>query len=597
MIYVATVTANLMIHICAIQIQTQNLKLMNVVRLSLNCYMDCPTKTKNFDAWKGVKVPRIDVTRLKNLQHLSKHGIRGDQFVYNDRFKRDHNHEAGRLYSILLDDELAGIDIIQKCFDKNKYVLNINLYFTILDYLHEHARYTLHNCNDDGTSWSDISFIFDYLINFDQLLIHMSKLHLKECKLAIKYINCKKLRYLNLKIKDKSGKQSDENFCDFCVRQKQFDVWIRHRNYIWHNFITTGYSYTYDKNNYVEIDNGCDIKINTYQSEYGLNVFRDFGDIHPCPLHKHQTRMILRNDQYSHKKYKYNCISIGVYNHCVIINKEQGLFQLFSNVNSLTDKWLLDGEFFKIYQFGKIFFRGLFDQNKSSFGRNLFFLHSINVNELLLVQKFVICLSDLNKQKLLIDFFAKCESVMKIQQQWEISQSRIHVKKPRVTYKMKRNDFMATNIICCVSDSVVKNCDGRIKSVKRAAKWLKWLTDKKPPKQLPCTHPNEIDKKMLEFETRFQRITKLLTCLNNNNSVNNNINIDYNRYRSNQIEIKKVLLQEYDEIYKLFFEYSMYLFKCKSKYANKYFQFCIKLRPLYGYLHFQYSLYLSKITN
>ena len=39
----------------------------------------------------------------------------------------------------------------------------------------------------------------------------------------------------------------------------------------------------------------------------------------------------------------------------------------------------------------------------------------------------------------------------------------------------------------------------------------------------------------------------------------------------------------------------MFLFNIGSKKGCKYFEYCLSVRPLSGYLHFQYSLYLYKI--
>ena len=44
-----------------------------------------------------------------------------------------------------------------------------------------------------------------------------------------------------------------------------------------------------------------------------------------------------------------------------------------------------------------------------------------------------------------------------------------------------------------------------------------------------------------------------------------------------------------------FLWYAMFLFNVKCKKACKYFEHCLYYRPLNGYLHYQYSLYLFKI--
>ena len=44
-----------------------------------------------------------------------------------------------------------------------------------------------------------------------------------------------------------------------------------------------------------------------------------------------------------------------------------------------------------------------------------------------------------------------------------------------------------------------------------------------------------------------------------------------------------------------FLFYAMFLFHVKSQKACKYFEFCLGIRPLSGYLHFQYALYLFHI--
>ena len=44
-----------------------------------------------------------------------------------------------------------------------------------------------------------------------------------------------------------------------------------------------------------------------------------------------------------------------------------------------------------------------------------------------------------------------------------------------------------------------------------------------------------------------------------------------------------------------FLWYAMFLFNVKCKKARKYFEHCLYYRPLNGYLHYQYSLYLFKI--
>ena len=44
-----------------------------------------------------------------------------------------------------------------------------------------------------------------------------------------------------------------------------------------------------------------------------------------------------------------------------------------------------------------------------------------------------------------------------------------------------------------------------------------------------------------------------------------------------------------------FLWYAFFLFQIKSKQACKYFEYCLQLRPLNGYLHYLYSLYLFKI--
>ena len=49
------------------------------------------------------------------------------------------------------------------------------------------------------------------------------------------------------------------------------------------------------------------------------------------------------------------------------------------------------------------------------------------------------------------------------------------------------------------------------------------------------------------------------------------------------------------EIFEPFLWYAMFLFNIGSKKGCKYFEFCLNFRPLSGYLHFQYSMYLHQI--
>ena len=64
---------------------------------------------------------------------------------------------------------------------------------------------------------------------------------------------------------------------------------------------------------------------------------------------------------------------------------------------------------------------------------------------------------------------------------------------------------------------------------------------------------------------------------------------------NNYTAVKNVLLNNYTYIHRLFNAYSDYLVLNKSPKAEKYFEYCLKLRPLNGYNHYKYSLFLYKI--
>ena len=299
-------------------------------------HMEILKRKKNIDAWKAVKVPLVNVNRLKNLQQLEEHG------VHIQSFRPIVNHPACtdiiQLYSILLDDEIAGIGLIQQIFVEKKCVMNIHLYYTILEYLHEYGEYK---------NASTYDFINHYLSNYDKILNQMIRLHIKECKQGLKYVRHRKLKHLNLEISDKHGKQwlsesfaksihqckrASKKWCCFCARQVLLAVLIARRDAIWTGFGSCGYIHNHNSWNCFE------------------GVHRN---INPCPLHKEVSSIALEQD------YRF---TVGLYNHCALRSNPKGLHDLFMSINKITDTWLIHGEFGKIYQIGVKFFRALFDE-------------------------------------------------------------------------------------------------------------------------------------------------------------------------------------------------------------------------------------------
>ena len=85
------------------------------------------------------------------------------------------------------------------------------------------------------------------------------------------------------------------------------------------------------------------------------------------------------------------------------------------------------------------------------------------------------------------------------------------------------------------------------------------------------------------FENDFKLINRQMEQFNNNKKLNMNdwqkkVNLDTGSFNP-------------------FMWYAMFLFEIKSKKACKYFEFCLKSRPLNAYLHFQYAIYLCRIIH
>ena len=57
---------------------------------------------------------------------------------------------------------------------------------------------------------------------------------------------------------------------------------------------------------------------------------------------------------------------------------------------------------------------------------------------------------------------------------------------------------------------------------------------------------------------------------------------------------KKMDLDPVDTVYDVVYYYALFLFDCKQSKSRKYFEYCLKLRPLNSLLHYQFSLLLSK---
>lgn len=240
------------------------------------------------------------------------------------------------------------------------------------------------------------------------------------------------------------------------------------------------------------------------------------------------------------------------------------------------------------------------------------------MNELLFLKKFLMCLHDLNKEKLLIKFFKKCHACLmtKLEQFSDknnpftfdkyISDSGMVIYEQKLIYSIKRknaNSINCSNILqrnCFVRESMIaalckaviemnQECYGGEQKLdqctQEATKWLKRqnrfrknVTDVKNNSQMDkIQYKKDNINQIKMFDFQFQQLNQLF-CNSNDT-----------------IESISILLKQYDEIYNLLFEYSMYLFKRKSKKVGKYFNFCLRLRPLNGNLHFRYSLYLCKI--
>ena len=61
------------------------------------------------------------------------------------------------------------------------------------------------------------------------------------------------------------------------------------------------------------------------------------------------------------------------------------------------------------------------------------------------------------------------------------------------------------------------------------------------------------------------------------------------------IELWDHTLHTESSLFSSFLFYAMFLFQLRSNKAGKYFEYCLKLRPLNGYLNYQYSMYLFHI--